>query len=249
MTSVLLASLLSIMVASQNSARPSRPSFDCSDAKSPDEATICSHDKLARLDGEIAVAAKGAGGYRTGHDGSNDLDYLKERRNCGSDAACILDVQAREVSILNSDRMLIPMPKWIGSYRLSLLRGDRTKFVASLPKAIGACTRTKIVGITSRSGDPTKLPEKDVNFRMSVEYDDNGFQISFGYVADLAASFPGDDVVLCLDAVPQYCLWNEHVKIFSATNIRTKGSWIMPDPNAQQICETGAYPHAGYSDR
>jgi uncharacterized protein len=140
MTSVLLASLLSIMVPSQNSVRPPRPSFDCSDAKSPDEATICSHDKLARLDGEIAVAAKGAGGYRRGHDGSNDLDYLKERRNCGSDAACILDVQAREVSILASDRMLIPMPKWIGSYRQGrAMLGCRGVCSETLPRVSYRC--------------------------------------------------------------------------------------------------------------
>jgi hypothetical protein len=40
-------------------------------------------------------------------------------------------------------------------------------------------------------------------------------------------------------------LWNEHVRIYSATNLRTKGSWIMPDPDAQQVCGKGGLAVGG----
>jgi hypothetical protein len=85
----------------------------------------------------------------------------------------------------------------------------------------------------------------DVKYQMTVEYDDSGFQISSKYVPDIEASSPGDDVVLCLDAIPKYCSWNEHVKIYSAPNLRTKGSWIMPDPDAQHVCGKGGVAAAG----
>jgi uncharacterized protein len=212
-------------------------SVSCDNADSSDERAICSHDRLTQLDKAIAMAMKDDSKNQNKHTPADNFDYPRERRSCGANAACILDTEVREVSRLDREGGRIPVPTWVGSYRLSLLREGAARFVNFLPVDIGTCTKTKIVGMEMRSGDATKTPRADANFRMSVEYDDWGFQVSFGYLDDLAASTPGDDVVLCLDAVPQTCLWNEHVKIYSATNLRTQGSWILTDPDAKHVCE------------
>ena len=226
-----------LLVASSASAEPVHPSPDCSSAGSPDEQSICSHDKLTQLDKAIATAMKDDSKNQNRRTPEDNFDYLRERHSCGANAVCILDTEVREVSGLDHEGERISVPNWVGSYRLSLLRQGAARFVNFLPVDIGTCTKTKIVGMEMRSGDATKTPRADANFRMSVEYDDWGFQVSFGYLDDLAASTPGDEVVLCLDAVPQTCLWNEHVKIYSATNLRTQGSWILTDPDAKHVCE------------
>jgi uncharacterized protein len=226
-----------LLVASSASGQPVHLTLNCNNAGSSDEQAICSRDKLTQLDKAIAMATKDDGKNQNRHKPEDNFDYLRERRSCGANTACILDTEVREVSRLDREGGRIPVPTWVGSYRLSLLREGAARFVNFLPVDIGTCTKTKIVGMEMRSGDATKTPRADANFRMSVEYDDWGFQVSFGYLDDLAASTPGDDVVLCLDAVPQTCLWNEHVKIYSATNLRTQGSWILTDPDAKHVCE------------
>ena len=231
-----IVAALSVFVVSPASAQFIRPSFDCGKTNRPDERAICWFDKLAELDNTIAVALKRGGDNQTKDSSGDAFNYLAERRSCGFNTACILDVQVREISQLDNSGARIPIPEWIGSYRLFLLRENASRFFDFLPVSIGTCTKTKIVGILMQSGNPHKRPVDDVNYRISVQYDDQGFQVSSAYSPDLAASVPGDDVVLCLDAVPKSCMFNEHVRLYSATNLRTKGSWILPNPDAKQVC-------------
>jgi uncharacterized protein len=244
MNLISMVPLFSVLHGAPVSAQSIHPGFDCMKASSADERSICKYSKLAQLDLAITIAVKQVGEKQI-KSATDTTGYLTERRNCGWSAVCILDVQVREISALDRYGARIPMPSWIGSYRLFLLNDSRQTLVGFLPMSIGRCTKTKIVGMTMRSGDPSKQPIDDTAYQMSVEYEDRGFQIASKYVPDLAASSPGDNVVLCLDAIPTYCLWNEHVRIYSATNLRTKGSWIMPDPDAQQVCGKGGLAVGG----
>jgi uncharacterized protein len=230
--------LFGVLHGAPASVQSIHPGLDCVNARSADEKSICKYGKLAQLDQAITIAVKQVREKQI-KTPPEATGYLTERRNCGGNAVCILDAQVREISTLDRYGARIPVPGWIGSYRLFILKDGKQTLAGLLPMSIGRCTKTKIVGMTMRSGDPSKRPMDDASYQMSVEYEDSGFQISSKYVPELAASSPGDDVVLCLDAIPSYCLWNEHVRIYSATNLRTNGSWIMPDPDAQQVCGKG----------
>jgi uncharacterized protein len=141
--------LLSVLNGSPASTRSIHPSFDCAKADLPDEKSICRYNKLAQFDEAIAIAAKKVGGEQIKHPPDDTTDYPTERRNCGGNAACIPDVQAQEISTLDGYGARIPVPQCIGSYRLFLLRESGQHLVDTLPMSIGACTKTKIVGMTN----------------------------------------------------------------------------------------------------
>ena len=68
-----------------------------------------------------------------------------------------------------------------------------------------------------------------------VEYANQGAQVSYEYVPALYASRIGDEVLICLVSLPKDCPpGDERGKVYSGTNMRTKGSWIMPD--SQHMC-------------
>lgn len=73
------------------------PSFDCSLIRAPDEETICSSEELSALDLQAArkfeaLVAKGNAAARV-----QARQFLKKRRACVADAACIASVIASEI--------------------------------------------------------------------------------------------------------------------------------------------------------
>lgn len=159
-----------------------------------------------------------------------------DRHACGSNKVCILDNQADLISTLKDYGAKVSVPPWIASYRLTLLKESGAQFVNGLPTRVGSCTKTKIAKITTRFGDPLKPPApNEIDSGSAVEYADKGFQTSYSYNEALAASAVGDEVVLCLVSIPKNCPpGDDRGKVYSATNLRTIGSWIMPD--SQHMC-------------
>lgn len=101
---------------------------------------------------------------------------------------------------------------------------------------MGQCTVTKIAGISSRFGDELKPPADEMHSSGSgVSFANKGYPVSYSYVPAIADSRIGDDVLMCLTSLPKNCPpGDDRGKFYAATNLRSKGSWILPD--AQHMC-------------
>lgn len=91
------------------SALPARAaSFDCGQAKAPDEIAICAHPKLSALDSEMGglwfaysriPMLMGANGNR--HDEADA--FLKKRKACGGDVACLTMLYDARIKTLQDE--------------------------------------------------------------------------------------------------------------------------------------------------
>jgi predicted aspartyl protease len=75
------------------------PSFECQNARLPDEITICNNPDLSLLDLQIGlnfIQLKQKYGYSQARNISHDL--LLQRRQCGNDAECIRRAQVQQLN-------------------------------------------------------------------------------------------------------------------------------------------------------
>ena len=226
-----LLGLIALFGASEASAKSFRPSFDCNRARYQDEITICSDRKLSELDQIASLGYSQIKGESRSIAQDFLLSSLRTRHACGSNKLCILDTQAQIIDGLNEFGANVSRPPWIGAYRLSLIENRKIPMVSGVPERVGTCSRTKIKDIGTRVRDRQMvIPPKD--FRedegTTIQYDNGGFQISYEFNADVAASRIGDQVIFCLVSIPQNCPpGDDRGKIYSATNLRNQRSWIM----------------------
>ena len=69
----------------------------------------------------------------------------------------------------------------------------------------------------------------------AVNYANNLYGVSYEVVDAVRSSRVGDPVMLCLVSLPQNCpKGDERGKVYSATNLRTKQGWSLPD--AEHMC-------------
>lgn len=212
------------------------PSFDCGRATTQDERAICNDDRLAEMDqaASVAFGAIPAASRKEAH--GAQAEVLRARHACAGDKLCILDQQVTALQTYDGYGPKVPIPPWVGSYRLALISSSGRPLVGRLPSVVGQCTQTKIRSITDRFGGTIKEPKgDDFDQGSAVAFADGGFQVSYGYEPAIAASSVGDSVVLCLVSIPKNCpKGDDRGKFYSATNLRTKGSWLLPD--AQHMC-------------
>ncbi len=228
---VILAALLAGF--NVETAHSATPSFDCGNAQAPDERAICGDERLAELDRAVTE------GYRQAKDkdASDARDIAREtlagRRACGADKLCILDQQVKAIGGFADLGAAVQVPDWVGAYRLVLFQGRQP--VQGLPARVGQCGYTAIKSITDRFGEPLKAPANDVDPGAEVLFTNGGGQVSYDYVPAIARSKVGDQVLLCLVSIPQNCPpGDDRGKFYSGTNLRTKGSWLLPD--SQHMC-------------
>jgi uncharacterized protein len=231
--SLLLAALAPATAAWAGGAGPS---FDCRKARLPDEKTICADPKLAELDQAIAIAYAKVPAEMRSDAKSVMQDDLKDRRACGSNRLCILDHQVDQLATLQDDAVNAPVPAWVGSYRLALFKQSGMTPTDGLPTQLGQCTMSKITRIGTRFGQPLKPPSGPMDSSGSaVLFANGGIQISYDFVAPLAESKVGDEVLICLLSLPQNCPpGDDRGKVYVTTDTRTGGTWSMPD--SQHMC-------------
>ncbi|HLW91699.1 MAG TPA: hypothetical protein VKS78_10400 [Roseiarcus sp.] len=92
-----------------------------------------------------------------------------------------------------------------------------------LPVKVGQCSITKIKVVETRlEGAPDS--------GSAVEYVNGGAQVSYDTVLAITHSRKGDVVQLCLTELPKNCPPGDNRgKIYSAKNMRTGGTWELPD--------------------
>ena len=228
----LLMGLFMFLFASEASARDFRPSFDCNRARYQDEITICNNQKLSELDQIASFGYSQIKGESRSIAQDFLLNFLNVRHSCGSNKLCILDTQARVIDGLSEFGAHVSNPLWIGAYRLSLIENGKTLMVSGVPQRVGTCSQTKIKDIGTRFHDRQMIvPPKNYteNEGTTIQYDNGGFQVSYEFNPDVAASRIGDQVIFCLVSIPNNCPpGDDRGKIYSATNLRNLRSWIMP---------------------
>lgn len=225
--------LLAMNVAT---AQPAEPSFDCAKARAPDERAICDDRRLAELDQAVAIAYGQAsrGFKKEARESANET--LAARHSCGGDRLCILDQQVKAIDIYADLGAKVPVPPWVGGYRIELFEARSQPPTKGLPRRIGQCTITKIASISTRFGDVLKPPSDETDSSGSaVSYANEGYQVSYSYIPEIADSRIGDRVLLCLVSLPKDCPpGDDRGRFYSATNFRTSGSWLLPD--SQHMC-------------
>ncbi len=217
-------------------AEAAGPSFDCAKASTPDERAICAHPRLAELD-QATSRAFAQGSHKSKEEARKiALESLAARRACGTNPLCILDQQVRALEEYSDLGSAVPVPPWVGEYRYEIFKAGHVLRASELPQRVGQCTITEISRIETRFGGALKQPESELDQSGSaVNYADQGYQVSYNFIPALADSRVGDRVLLCLASVPKNCPPNDNRgRMYSATNLRTLGSWLLPD--AQHSC-------------
>jgi uncharacterized protein len=188
-------------------------SFNCRYAKTADEVLICQDARLAALDERLATVYARLrqqlfGAQRKRLEQSQAL-WLKQRRDCGRDVACITQLYEERVQALTAQ--------------------------AALPKQVGECVVTSIAKIGDRFGAPIGATARENQMGSAVGYANGGYQVSYDWVAALAHSRVGDRVRMCLVSIPQDCPpGDDRGRYYKTTNLRNRESWELPD--AQHMC-------------
>jgi len=232
---IALVGLVSAVLSSNTVAQVIGPSFNCQQAGTPDEQTICRDRRLAELDQTMSAAFnqvdqsnKQAARYAA-------RELLTARRACGADRLCILDQQVNAIETFAAFGAPVAVPSWVGAYRVTLFAARREAPASGMPTRIGQCSLTRIASIGSRFGDELKPPSADRDNGTAVTFTNRGGQVSYTYVEAVAKSRIGDEILVCLVSVPKDCPPGDNRgKVYSATNLRTKESWLLPD--SQHMC-------------
>jgi uncharacterized protein len=227
-----LAAVMLIAAPRLSAEQSANPSFECDKARTQDEHAICSDSRLAELDQAASIAYSQAERKSKEETRALARDALAARHSCGDNRLCILDQQVIAITTFSNLGSEVPVPPWVGSYRVDLFKGRSERPTETLPNHIGQCTITKVASISTRFGEELK-PEADDG--TAVSFANGGQQVSYSYEPDVAKSHIGDEVLLCLVSVPKDCPpGDDRGKIYSATNLKTMGSWLLPD--AQHSC-------------
>ncbi len=234
------AALLTLAVCQAGSdARaqtPPKPSFNCAKARTADEKAICADARLAELDRAVSQAyARIPANMREGAKG-NAKELLAERGKCGDDRLCILEAQIGAIELFSGLGAPAHVPPWVGAYRLEIVKARGLPLEPGLPTQIGRCTMTKITLIGTRFEDKLGArPPVGEDHGTTVGYENKGVGISYTYEEGVAQSRIGDEVLLCLVSIPKDCPpGDDRGRVYSGTNLRTKGSWQLPD--SQHMC-------------
>jgi hypothetical protein len=98
-----------------------------------------------------------------------------------------------------------------------------------LPKHVGQCSLTRVKKVETRLVDGvTNKPM--LGSGSAIEFANGGYQVSYQQEKSVDKSRPGDLVKICLVSIPENCPpGDERGRMYRATNLRTHGSWTLPD--------------------
>ncbi len=188
-------------------------SFNCRYAKSADEVLICQDARLAQFDERLAGAYsrlhRDLSGVQRARLERDQGAWLRERRRCGRDAACIAEMYQSRIQVL-------------------IVR-------LALPKAVGECITTTIEKISDRFGAPIGDSPRPDGMGSAVVFANGGSQVSYDWEAALARSRVGDKVRMCLASIPKDCPpGDDRGRRYTTTNLRTGEAWTLSD--SQHMC-------------
>jgi len=106
---------------------------------------------------------------------------------------------------------------------------DQAAGQSVLPIKIGQCSKTTVLKIGTRLTSGINGPDI-AGSGSAINYSNGGYQVSYDTIPGIESSRAGDEINLCLISIPENCpAGDERGKIYKATNLRTGGSWELPD--------------------
>jgi uncharacterized protein len=188
-------------------------SFDCARAASPSELAICGNATLSALDSQLGAAyalrIAAAPALR-----DTERAWLQVRNvGCGKDVACLTRMTRAQVAWLSSGAS---MP-------------------ATLPRAPGKCSLSRIQQVGTRLGDGTQPVGDDPGSGSAVIEANKAMQVFYDQIPDIDHSRAGDAALVCLIDLPHDCPpGDDRGKVYGVANLRTRGAWSGPD--AEHLC-------------
>jgi hypothetical protein len=100
-------------------------------------------------------------------------------------------------------------------------------FAQAVPQREASCARTQIKSTGERLTDGVR---PIAGSGSAVAFADGVALVSYGEVAAIQQSRAGDQVILCLIAIPRGCpAGDNRGRIYTATNLRLMTSWTLAD--------------------
>ena len=129
-------------------------------------------------------------------------------------------------------------PKWIEDYK-GKLKNARigSEWKAVLPKTVGECVNTSIIGITDRFGErlTAYVDANGFDSGSAADFRNGGHVISYSKEQILLSSRNGDRVRMCLVSIPTNCPpGDDRGRMYRIFNARTHDSAVMSD--SQHMC-------------
>jgi uncharacterized protein len=215
------------------------PSFDCAKAGTTDEKAICADPVLSDID--VAVTAAYAV-FTPSFESKATVArlLLADRRQCGSDAACIAAVQSGALDTFEYGLDKPVAAPWIGDYATALMGRKAANLAAggsaisgAIPASPGQCMQTRIASITTRFGEPIDYDNADQGTAVTFRGDLS--QVSYEREEALAQAKSGDRVVLCLMSIPHDCPKGDlRGRLYLGYDVDAKVQWVLPD--SQHLC-------------
>jgi uncharacterized protein len=200
--------------------------FNCAKARSVDEKAVCKDARLSKLD---ALLNRRFQERKVSDPDTEDLvhrmrNFLADRKDCRGGGPCILATYIAALWEISGDRDA----DLGGVSAIMISKGKPAS--SAVPTAIGHCAATEVDLVHSR------LEGHDPEFEMGigVDYANGGYGVSYSREEPVSRSKTGDSVIMCLIEIGRDCRPDSGGRVFLTTNMRTRGSWILPD--AQHQC-------------
>ena len=218
-----------VLIALAAFARPGHAaSFNCAAASTPDERAVCANASLSQLDSAAgaaysqAIALAGPAQMKP-----VALDFLAQRRACGSAEACIMASYLAVLDKYANTGAKVGVPPWANAMAIS---GGSAPPSRALPRGVGQCVQTDVASIVPRLDPGHRPTSADFDSGTAVNFANGGYQVSYDREPALLQSRPGDGTILCLIEIPRHCPPGDaRGRIYAASNLRTGQSWTLPD--------------------
>jgi len=110
-----------------------------------------------------------------------------------------------------------------------LMAGPVAAIAQGVPAREFTCVKTRISHLEHRLQNGSNGPFVP-DSGSAVRFANGLYQVSYTELEAVQQSRNGDPVFLCLVRIPQACpAGDNRGRVYTATNLRTLGSWTMPD--------------------
>ncbi len=211
-------------------ARADGPSFNCAKATSEDELAICADPMLSDIDNLINKAfATFKPEFRSKREVARA--FIVDRKMCGADVGCIASVQARTIETYGGG------PPWINNFAESLMGrkavsyADRQTSNEKIERP-GQCTKTRIVKVTTRFGEPAD--DSNANAGTAIEFENGSHQVSYDRngLFDIKS---GQLAVVCMMSRLHDCpQGDDRGTLLLTFDLETNTQWALTD--TQHMC-------------
>jgi uncharacterized protein len=221
---------LAVLVLNAPLAIADGASFNCANARSKDEITICADPVLSDIDYRIG---KAFGEFKSEFRPKREVAraFIADRNRCESDAACIAAVQARTIETYGGG------PPWINLFAESLMGRKAASYASgrlSTDKLEqpGQCAKTKIAKVTTRFGEPVEDSNTDAG--TAIAFENGSYQVSYDRDG-LYGVKAGQLAVVCMMSRLHDCPeGDDRGTLLLTFDLETGTQWVLTD--SQHMC-------------